>query len=67
MRDCMQDQKDVESHLKIADILLSHKTVEDSRLRLKEYEKGLEETVQARQGVLQEMRSLEGETRKLQN
>ena len=52
MRECMQEQKEVESHLKIADMLLSYKTIEDSRLRLKEYEKGVEETALARQNLL---------------
>ena len=67
MRDCLQDQKEVESQLKIADILLSQKTIEESKRSLKDFEKGIDDTVVAKQSMITEMRKIEGDLRKMQN
>ncbi len=67
LKDCLQDQKLVESQLHIADILLSVKTIELYKKSLTEYEQSLEETIEVKQKTLQEIKKQEGEIRKIQN
>lgn len=45
MKDCLQEQKEVESQLQVAEILLSEKTMDEYKRSLNEYEKGFEDTI----------------------
>ena len=67
MKECMQQQKQVEDHLKLSEILLAKKSMEQSGASLGEYQKGLEDTLASKQKVLQELRRIEAELKKLQN
>lgn len=67
MKDCLQQQKLVEDQLKLSEILLAKKSMDQSTSSLEEYQKGLDDTVASKQSVLQEMRKIELELKKLQN
>ncbi|CDW87992.1 structural maintenance of chromosomes 1 [Stylonychia lemnae] len=67
MKDCLQQQKEIESQLHFSDILLSEKNIRYYDEQLSTYTNSFQETIQMRQDVLNEMRKQEAEMKKLQN
>jgi chromosome segregation ATPase len=45
MRDNLKDQKDTETKVRLAEILLAEKTTDEFKSELTRYEQGLEDTV----------------------
>ena len=56
MKDCLKEQKEIEQHLILTDILLSHKVVGEYEKELGEFEKGLESTLEKKGEVIKEMK-----------
>lgn len=48
MKDCLNEQKETETKLHLADILLTEKSIEELKTSLSEYDKGLEQSLQAK-------------------
>ena len=67
MKDCLRQQKQVETQLHLASIVIADRAIEDMTKSQKEYAQGLEQTVQTKQSVLSEMKKHEVEMRKLHN
>eukprot|EP00347_Sterkiella_histriomuscorum_P000387 403376057 len=67
MKDCLVEQKEVESQLSIAQILISHKNIQALRLKMQEYERGIQDTIQQKQASINDLKKFEADMRKLQN
>ncbi len=67
MKECLRQQKVVEQQLVLSEILLSDKAELELKEQAKQYEQGLEETVNEKQKVIKEMKVKEAEARKIVN
>ena len=67
MKDCLKEQKDIETQLHLADILLADKSIEELQNSIKDYETGLEQTILAKHAVVSDLKKFEVENRKLVN
>ncbi len=48
MKDCLKEQKEVEQHILLAEILLSEKTINEYQKDLADFEGGLQATIDQR-------------------